>query len=231
MTDPESGSRTAAEDEVIPTFRLPPLPYRVDALEPLLSAETLEIHHGKHHARYVETLNRLLSEENFSANALEDVIRIAAGSGAKGLFNNAAQAWNHGFFWESMTPTVTLPSVALADAIGASFGDVDNLGRRFLEEGTGHFGSGWVWLVATGRRLEVISTHDAASPITNEGSIPILACDVWEHAYYIDYRQDRAKWLSGWFQRLANWEFAGRQYAAALGEAEPWRYPEPRPRP
>lgn len=210
-----------------PTFRLPPLPYGTGDLSPVLSGESLEIHHGRHHARYVETLNRLLHEQNFSARTLEDIVRIADRSGAQGLFNNAAQAWNHGFFWESMTPAVTLPTNALADAIVAAFGDVESLRNRFLAEGTGHFGSGWVWLIARGGRLEVASTHDAVCPLTDEGTIPLVTCDLWEHAYYIDYRQDRARWLTGWFERLANWEFAGRQYAAALGQGEPWRYPKP----
>lgn len=227
MTLTSPGLSPSHADTAAPTFALPPLPYGASDLSPVLSAETLEIHHGRHHARYVETLNRLLSEQNFSAGTLEEIIRIAQGSGAKGLFNNAAQAWNHAFYWESMTPTVALPTNALADAIVAAFGDIEGLGKRVLAEGTGHFGSGWVWLIARGSKLEVVSTHDAASPLTDEGATPILTCDVWEHAYYIDYRQDRANWLSGWFERLANWEFAGRQYAAALGQGAPWRYPEP----
>ncbi len=208
-------------------FVLPPLPYGVEDLKPILSAETLRIHHGKHHARYVETLNRLLTEQNFSASTLEEIIRIAHGSGARGLFNNAAQAWNHSFFWESMSSGISRPSGLLADAISSAFGSVEALGQRFIAEGTGHFGSGWVWLVARGNELEVLSTHDAGVPILEEGITPLLACDVWEHAYYIDYRQDRAGWLSAWWDRLAHWRFAERQYGAALGHGEPWRYPAP----
>lgn len=210
-----------------PVFSLPPLPYGHDDLKPVLSAETLQIHHGKHHARYVETLNRLLSEQNFSASTLEAIIRIAHGSGAQGLFNNAAQAWNHSFFWESMSPKASRPAGLLADAITSAFGSVEALGERFIAEGTGHFGSGWVWLVARGGHLEVLSTHDAGVPIIEDGITPLLACDVWEHAYYIDYRQDRAGWLKEWWNRLANWQFAERQYGAALGHNETWHYPAP----
>lgn len=217
----------ARRDEAV-LFALPPLPYAAGALAPVLSAETLEIHHGRHHARYVETLNRLLAEQNFSAHRLEEVVRIALGCGAKGLFDNAAQAWNHAFFWESMGASPSIPAGALAAAIAGAFGGLDALGRRFVAEGTGHFGSGWVWLIAKRDRLEVISTHDAGSPIVEDGVTPLLACDVWEHAYYIDHRQDRAGWLTAWWTALANWRFAERQYAAALGRGEPWRYPAPR---
>lgn len=208
-------------------FVLPPLPYGIEDLKPILSAETLRIHHGKHHARYVETLNRLLAEQNFSVNTLEEIIRIALGSGAQGLFNNAAQAWNHSFFWESMSPKASRPSGLLADAISSTFGSVEALGQRFIAEGTSHFGSGWVWLVARRNGLEVLSTHDAGVPNLEDGVMPLLACDVWEHAYYIDYRQDRAGWLAAWWDRLANWRFAERQYGAMLGHGEPWRYPAP----
>lgn len=208
-------------------FALPPLPYGVGDLEPVLSAETLEIHHGKHHARYVETLNRLLAEQNFSAHTLEEIIPIALNSGAKGLFNNAAQAWNHSFFWESMRPNPLKPVGRLADAIATTFGSLDALGERFASEGAGHFGSGWVWLIAKRDKLEIISSHDAGTPVAEDGMTPLLACDVWEHAYYIDYRQDRANWLARWWHELANWQFAGQQYEAALGHNQAWRYPTP----
>lgn len=228
MTDRSPNDTLTYSDTDTLQFELPPLPYGLGDLEPILSAETLEIHHGKHHARYVETLNRLLSEQNFSAHSFEEIIRIAHGSGALGLFNNAAQAWNHGFFWESMRAKTSQPGGLLADAIAAAFGNVEALGKRFIAEGTGHFGSGWVWLVAKRDKLEVVSTHDAGSPILEDGVTPLLACDVWEHAYYIDYRQDRANWLSGWWDTLANWHFAEQQYGAALGRGEPWRYPAPK---
>ncbi|MDE8650657.1 superoxide dismutase [Novosphingobium album (ex Liu et al. 2023)] len=227
MADPRTNETRAQLDSGSLVFALPPLPYGLKDLEPVLSAETLEIHHGKHHARYVETLNRLLAEQNFTAHTLEEIIRVAQRSGAKGLFNNAAQAWNHSFFWESMAAKPSQPSGPLADAISAAFGSLDGLGQRFAAEGAGHFGSGWVWLIAKHDKLEVISTHDAATPIAEDGVTALLACDVWEHAYYIDYRQDRATWLASWWNKLANWRFAERQYGAALGRGEPWHYPTP----
>ena len=151
-------------------------------------------------------INRLLSEQNFSAQRLEEIIRIAHGSGAKGVFNNAAQAWNHSFFWESMAPKAVKPSGLLASAISSEFGSLETLGERFTAEGTGHFGSGWVWLIAKRDKLEVISTHDAGSPILEEGVTPLLACDVWEHAYYIDYRNVRPDYMAA-FWNLVNWDF------------------------
>lgn len=227
MADRSPSDVLAPDDTEVLAFALPPLPYGVKALEPILSAETLEIHHGKHHARYVETLNRLLAEQNFSAHTLEEIVRIAQGSGAKGLFNNAAQAWNHSFFWESMRAKKSTPTGPLADAIASTFGSLEALGQRFVAEGLGHFGSGWVWLLAKHDKLDVVSTHDAGTPITEDGVTPLLACDVWEHAYYIDYRQDRAGWLAAWWNTLANWCFAEQQYGAALGQGESWRYPAP----
>lgn len=227
MADRNPVDTLAAPTDAV-RFALPPLPYSATALEPILSAETLDIHHGRHHARYVETLNRLLAEQNLSAGTLEEVIRIAQDSGARGLFNNAAQAWNHAFFWESMTQDASEPGGLLAGAIVSAFGRLEALGERFVAEGVGHFGSGWVWLIARGGDLDVISTHDAATPVLEEGITPLLACDVWEHAYYIDYRQDRANWLTAWWHRLANWQFAERQYGAALRRGSAWRYPTPR---
>jgi Fe-Mn family superoxide dismutase len=228
MANRSSSPALSSLDSEQLVFELPTLPYGVGDLQPVLSAETLQIHHGKHHARYVETLNRLLSEQNFSAHSLEEIIRIAHGSRAHGLFNNAAQAWNHGFFWESMTPHSSTPSGPLADAITSAFGNVASLGQRFIAQGGGHFGSGWVWLVARGENLEVVSTHDAGTPLLQEGITPLLVCDVWEHAYYIDYRQDRATWLTSWWDKLANWRFAEQQYAAALGDGQSWRYLAPK---
>lgn len=212
-----------------PAFELPPLPYGHDNLAPLLSPEAVEIHYDRHHARYVDTINRLLREQNFSARTLKNIIRIAHASGAEELLNSAAQAWNHSFFWESMSPTPSRPTGALAKAIASTFGGVEALGQRFCAEGTGHFGSGWVWLIAKRDKLGVIATHDAGSPIVEDGATPLLVCDVWEHAYYVDYRQDRAGWLSSWWDKLANWPFAERQYAAALGQTDAWQYPAPKP--
>jgi len=205
-------------------FELPALPYGLKDLEPYLSVETLRIHHGRHHAKYVENLNRHLSGQDLDGVSLEDVLRTAGNSNLTTLFNNAAQTWNHAFFWESMSPRSSIPDGQLAEAIKSTFGSIDNLRERFIAEGTGHFGSGWVWLVIRNGALEVLSTHDAATPITAGGTVALLACDVWEHAYYIDYRQDRATWLAIWWDKLASWSFASRQYAAALGQGETWHF-------
>jgi superoxide dismutase, Fe-Mn family len=220
---------TSSDHLASQVFELPPLPYETGDLAPVLSSETLEVHHGRHHARYVETLNRLLREQNFSAHTLEEVIRIAHASGARGLFNNAAQAWNHTFFWQSMVPEPSQPGSLLTSAVFLTFGNMDRLRERFISEGAAHFGSGWVWLVAKAGKLEVVSTHDAGNPIVDDETTPLLACDVWEHAYYIDYRQDRPKWLAAWWDTVANWNLAESQFNASLGHGEPWRHPSPVP--
>jgi Fe-Mn family superoxide dismutase len=127
-----------------------------------------------------------------------------------------------------MRPKPSQPGSLISSAIFLAFGNFDKLRERFISEGAAHFGSGWVWLTSRGGKLDVVSTHDADNPILDEETTPLLACDVWEHAYYLDYRQDRAKWLSAWWDRLANWHFAEAQFAASLGHGEPWRYPAPR---
>ena len=204
-------------------FVLPPLPYAEDALEPTISATTMQTHHGKHHKAYVDTLNTLLKDAGASDASLESVIRRSDGK----LFNNAAQAWNHAFFWESMTPAASRPEGDLAKAIEAAFGGLAALKEKFVAEGVGHFASGWVWLVVQAGELKVISTHDAATTVTQDGVTPILVCDVWEHAYYLDYKNVRKEFLEKWFDNLANWDFAARQYAAALGQGDGYRYPSP----
>jgi len=208
------------------SFSLPPLPYDHSALAPCLSKETLETHHGKHHARYIEVLNRLLAERKASPATMEEIIRTTDGKDRQ-VFNNAAQAWNHAFFWECMTPKYAEPNGVLAAAITRDFGSLDALKQRFTAEGAGHFGSGWAWLISRKGSLSVVSTHDAATPITEMDATPILTCDVWEHAYYIDYRQDRAGWLGTWWDKLVNWEFAAAQYSASLGERGAWHFPRP----
>ncbi|MGZ0075171.1 superoxide dismutase (plasmid) [Sphingobium limneticum] len=214
-------------ERMAPVFELPPLPYDLADLEPTLSARTLAVHHGKHHARYVDTLNRLLAEENFSAHSLEEIIAIARASETTALFNNAAQAWNHAFFWESMAKARSAPSGPLAEAIQAHFGSTAALAEAFIAAGAGHFGSGWVWLIARHGTLEVVSTHDAATPFLEEGSTPLLTCDVWEHAYYLDYQQDRPNWLKSWWEELANWSFAAQQFEASRNRSPGWHYPLP----
>jgi Fe-Mn family superoxide dismutase len=210
------------------TFSLPPLPYAEDALEPLMSAQTLRTHHGKHHAKYVEVLNELLADAGREAAALEDVVRDAGGAGERKLYNNAGQAWNHAFFWNSMTEAYAPPGGALAEAIERC-GGLEALKGRFVQEGADHFGSGWAWLAGRGGELAVVSTHDAGSFDQLEGATPLLVCDVWEHAYYLDHKQDRKGFLEAWFDRLANWRFAEAQLQAAGAGGPGWRYPAPQP--
>jgi Fe-Mn family superoxide dismutase len=160
---------------------------------------------------------------------MEELVREAAADPAKKkLGNNAGQAWNHGFFWECMTPGGQQPQGPLAEAIDKAFGGLAGLKARFVEEGATHFASGWAWLVAKNGELSVISTHDAGCPITEAGVTPILVCDVWEHAYYLDYKQDRKGFLEQWFDRIVNWRFAEAQFAAAQGAGSGYRYPEPK---
>lgn len=208
-------------------FELPDLPYGYDALEPVLSEVTLQLHHGKHHARYVAMTNSLADGLGTDFQSLEDLVALSARRGQRQLFNNAGQAWNHGFFWQCMTPVPTPPAGDLAKNIEAQFGSLDALRTLFIAEGTSHFGSGWAWLVAKGEDLAVITTHDAGSPLNQTGVTPLLVCDLWEHAYYLDHQSDRAAFLSAWWDKLAYWGFAGRQYAAANGESAAWRYPKP----
>jgi Fe-Mn family superoxide dismutase len=207
-------------------FKLPPLPYAYDALEPTISARTLHFHYDKHHANYVKTLNELLEKAGRSSpGSLEQVIVDAAKSGETKLFNNAAQAWNHSFFWASMRPEKQAPEGDLAEAIGQAFGDLSGLKEAFVAEGAGHFGSGWVWLVAKeDGKLAVISTHDADDPVPKPGMTPLTVCDVWEHAYYLDYQNDRKAFLAAWFDALPNWRFAAEQLRAARARSEAWRF-------
>lgn len=209
-------------------FVLPNLPYPDTALEPVISARTLGFHHGKHHKAYVDTLNTLLAESGEKPTSLEAVVREAAGSPARGkLFNNAAQAWNHAFFWDSMTPASAPPAGDLLKAIDAAFGDLAALRKAFVAEGVGHFASGWVWLVVEGDALKVISTHDADDTLPRDGVTPLLVCDLWEHAYYLDHQNDRKGFLEAWFDALPNWSLAARQLAASRGDGKVWAYPSP----
>ncbi|HYG28518.1 MAG TPA: superoxide dismutase [Caulobacteraceae bacterium] len=204
-------------------IRLPDLPYSHDALSPVLSEATMRTHHGKHHAKYVEVVNALTAAEGGPAESLEEIVRRAALDGDRKLFNNAAQAWNHAFFWTCMTPSPRPPQGELARAIATSFGDHGALRDAFIAEGTAHFGSGWVWLAAEDGRLSVFSTHDADTVVTRNVT-PLLVCDLWEHAYYLDHRNDRAGFLGAWWDRLANWALAERQFTARDGET--WKHPD-----
>jgi Fe-Mn family superoxide dismutase len=186
-------------------FELPKLPYAMDALAPNISAETLEFHHGKHHATYVTNLNNLVKGGKLENAPLEQIIK-EAGNG--GLFNNAAQHFNHSFYWTSMKPKGGgEPAGKVADGIKKAFGDFAAFKKKFSEAATTHFGSGWAWLVQNADgALDVIATHDADTPVAHNIR-PILTCDVWEHAYYIDYRNARAKYVEAWWN-LVNWDFA-----------------------
>jgi superoxide dismutase, Fe-Mn family len=189
-------------------FTLPELPYAREALEPHMSRETLEYHYGKHHKTYVDNANKLIVGTEFENASLEDAVKKSSGK----LFNNVAQIWNHNFFWESLTPKQSAPGKKLADALVKQFGGVDDFKKLFTETAVGTFGSGWAWLVqkADGS-LAVTSTSNAATPLTT-GDKALLTCDVWEHAYYIDYRNARATYLDH-FWSLANWGFAEKNLA------------------
>lgn len=209
-------------------FELPDLPYDHAALEPAISRATMHLHHDKHHKTYVDTLNQLLAEQGAQPASLEQVVRDASGDpAARKLFNNAAQAWNHSFFWVSMTPKGDGPSGDLGAAIAQAFGDAAGLKAAFVKEGIGHFGSGWVWLAAEGAALKIVSTHDAEDLLIHQGLTPLLVCDLWEHAYYLDHQNNRKGFLEAWFDALPNWTFAQDQYAAAKGQGTPWKHPAP----
>jgi len=209
-------------------FQLPPLPYDHAALEPVIGRATMHLHHEKHHQKYVDTTNELLAEAKADPASLEDVVREAAGGAAqKKLFNNAAQLWNHTFFWTCMAPWGQAPAGDLAKAIDRDFGGLADLKAKFVELGAAHFGSGWVWLAADGETLSVLDTHDGDDLLTHKGLTPLLVCDLWEHAYYLDHKNDREAFLEAWFDALPNWKFAADQYAGACGDGEVWRHPEP----
>lgn len=194
-------------------FILPTLPYVLDALEPVLSKETLEYHYGKHHAAYINNLNGLILDTDFENMPIEEIIARADGP----MFNNAAQAYNHTFYWEGMQPPTSdadnLPSGQIADAIKEAFGDFETFKSQFSEVGTKHFGSGWAWLIKNkAGTLEIKGMHDADTPI-KDGDTPLLALDVWEHAYYIDYRNKRPDYIAAFWQ-LVNWKFIEKQLLA-----------------
>ena len=205
-------------------FTLPDLPYGYDALQPTMSSETLHLHHDKHHARYFAVTNEILKDRQGSGS-LEEVVIRAAKDGEKKLFNNAAQAWNHSFFWACMSPAKTAPEGDLSAAVDSAFGGLEGLKAKFVEEGGAHFGSGWVWLAADkSGALSIVQTHDGENLLTG-GLTPLLVCDLWEHAYYVDYKNDRAAFLKAWFDALPNWTLAARQLDAAKGHGAVWKHP------
>ena len=188
---------------------LPPLPYAIDALAPHISKETLEFHYGKHHQTYVTNLNNLIKGTEFDAMSLEEIVRKSTG----GMFNNAAQIWNHTFYWNSLSPKGGgQPAGALAAAINAKWGSFDAFKDAFTKSAVGNFGSSWTWLVkkADGS-LDIVNTSNAATPVTGADK-PLLTCDLWEHAYYIDYRNRRPDYMAA-FWSLINWDFAASNFA------------------
>jgi Fe-Mn family superoxide dismutase len=199
------------------SFELPKLPYAQDALEPHISAETLGFHHGKHHNAYVTNLNGLVEGTEFEGKSLEQIMVATAGKADKaGIFNNAAQVWNHTFYWHSMVPNGGgEPTGALAEKITADFGSFAAFVDAFKKAGATQFGSGWAWLVLSkDGKLEVVKTPNAECPLT-DGHTPLLTMDVWEHAYYLDFQNRRPDYIETFLTKLVNWEFAAANLAAA----------------
>lgn len=203
-------------------FTLPPLPYDTDALAPFISAKTLEFHHGKHHQAYVDKANKLIAESGDSElqdNVIEHiVVRAARRPELNELFHNAAQAWNHSFFWQCLAPGAPQkPIGALADKLKADLGGYEGFAKQFEEAATKEFGSGWAWLVLDCGKLKVTKTGNADTPLIH-GQIPLLTLDVWEHAYYLDYQNRRPDYIKAVIQNLLNWDFAEANLTHALGK-------------
>ena len=196
-------------------FELPALPYDKGALAPHMSAETLEFHHGKHHKAYVDKTNGFVTEKGLEGLKLSEVIQKAKETGDKGLFNNSAQIWNHSFFWQCLSPEKQAPTGKLADLINDGFGSAEALVKQLVTESTNHFASGWGWLVLDGGKLKVTSLHDADTPVVYDGMLPLLTIDVWEHAYYVDYRNARPAYLDAVSANLINWEFVAQNLDGA----------------
>lgn len=197
------------------TITLPDLPYAQNALEPHISASTLGFHHGKHHNAYVTNLNKLIEGTDFAKASLEEIIKKSDG----GIFNNAAQVWNHTFYWHSMKPKGGgVPSGKLAEQINKDFGSFDKFKEEFANAGATQFGSGWAWLVLDGGKLAVTKTANAETPLT-KGQTPLLTMDVWEHAYYLDFQNRRPDYISTFLSSLVNWDFAAENFAAAKKKA------------
>jgi Fe-Mn family superoxide dismutase len=197
-------------------YELPALPYDYTALEPLISKSTLEFHHDKHHAAYVSKYNAAVEGTDMADKPIEEVIKAIADDASKaGIFNNAAQAWNHSFYWQCMKPNGGgTPTGALGDKIKADFGSFENFVSEFKTAGATQFGSGWAWLVLDNGTLKVTKTLNAGNPITS-GQTPLLTMDVWEHAYYLDYQNRRPDYISDFLTKLVNWDFVAANLAAA----------------
>jgi Fe-Mn family superoxide dismutase len=196
---------------------LPPLPYAKDALEPYMSGLTLEVHYEKHHRGYADKLAKLVAGKPEEQATLDQLIRTADGA----IYDNAAQVWNHTFFWHSLKAEPSRPEGELLSAIERCFGQVSECKRRLAEAAAGHFGSGWAWLVVDPRdRLQVVATHDAENPLRG-GAQPLLTIDVWEHAYYLDFLNDRERYVQGVVDHLLDWEFAAENLRRATADLEP----------
>ena len=190
---------------------LPELPYAIDALEPHISKETLEFHYGKHHQTYVTNGNKLIADTEYEQMSMEDIIKKTADNPqTAGIFNNAAQVWNHSFYWQSMKPNGGgLPTGKLLEQINNDFGSYEAFKTEFANAGATQFGSGWAWLVSEHGTLKIVKTANAGTPIIKDQT-PLLTMDVWEHAYYIDYRNARPKYISTFLENLVNWDFASK---------------------
>lgn len=190
------------------TISLPALPYAKDALAPHISEETLAFHYGKHHNAYVEKTNAAIKGSELEDASLDEIVRAAHAKDA-GLFNNAAQVWNHTFYWNSMSPNGGgAPTGKIAELIDASFGSYDAFRKAFADAAAGQFGSGWAWLVKKGDKLEIVKTGNAETPLTDMSVTPLLTIDVWEHAYYLDYQNKRPDYIATFLDHLVNWDFA-----------------------
>ena len=196
-------------------FSLMELPYSRDALEPHMSGNTLDYHYGKHHQTYVNKLNGLVEGSQYAEMSLEEVVRASAEAGDTGVFNNAAQVVNHDFLWHSLSPNGGgTPDGELGAAIDAAFGSFDGFRTAFAAAAAGQFGSGWAWLVAEGDTLKIVTTGNADNPML-QGQTPLITLDVWEHAYYLDFQNDRPGYVQSFLDNLANWDFAAKNFAAA----------------
>ena len=202
-------------------FTLVDLPFPKDALGDTISSKTFELHHDKHHQTYIDKTNDLAAKAGLEGRKLSEIVREARERKEQPLFNNAAQAWNHNFFWQCLSPNAQRPSGKLAAMIEDSFGSTDDMLARFKEEATGHFASGWAWLVLKGDQIEVTSFHDADSPVAHDDVKPLFGLDVWEHAYYLDYLNARPAYVDAVMSKAVNWDFVARNLdGGGVGRAD-----------
>jgi len=217
QTKSESTQKTkdAVKTAAVGPFALPPLPFALSALAPAISARTLKFHYGKHHKGYVDKLNELVGDTPFAEMSLEEVVKATAQDSAQTkIFNNAAQAWNHTLYWNSLSPTRTRPSTALKQAIERDFGDLDALKKKLAKTAIDHFASGWAWLIVKNGELQVVDTSDAETPLA-DGATCLLTVDVWEHAYYLDRQNERKAYVEAVTANLLNWKFASACFERA----------------